>query len=108
MIFWYQSHLRAPKTQASLRKDAGSTEPSLLAYIMYECRRNIGPKFSSLAPLGMSVWTFKGGLCICDKCQNTRGGSRIFQERGFVYIKVWGFALLILSHFFLIYPMKMK
>ena len=28
-------------------------------------------------------------------------------ERGFICIKVWGFALLILSHF-LKYPMKMK
>ena len=103
MIFWYQSHWRATKTQASLRKDAGSTEPSLLAYIKYECRRNIGPKFSSLAPLGMSVWTFKGGLRICDKCPNTRGGSRISGKGGRMY-KGMGVCFADFISFFLNIP----
>ena len=35
------------------------------------------------------------------------GADLGFLERGFIYIKVWGFALLILSRF-LKYPMKMK
>ena len=34
------------------------------------------------------------------------GADPGFLERGFIHIKVWGFALLILSHFFFKCPMK--
>ena len=44
------------------------------------------------------IWCREGGK---------KGRVQDFMERGFICIKVWGFDLLILSHF-LKYPMKMK
>ena len=36
------------------------------------------------------------------------GADLGFLKRGFICNKVWGFAMLILSHVFLKYPMNMK
>ena len=49
---------------------------------------------------------FKLNFLLKWKKWSRSGGYPGFVERGFICIKVWGFALLILSHFFLNIPWK--
>ena len=51
MRFWYLSHRRPAKAQASLRIRAVSPEPLLFAHMKYGSRRRVWPKIRHLAPL---------------------------------------------------------
>ena len=56
-----------------------------------------------------SIWFEMVLLIICNILLTIKrtGADPGFLESGYIYINVWGFVLLILSHF-LKYPMKMK
>ena len=57
MRFWYLSHRRPAKAQASLRIRVVSPEPSLFAHIKYGSRRRVRPKIresGSFRPLSRS------------------------------------------------------
>ena len=60
--FWYLSHMRAAKVQASLRIRAVSPEPPLLAHTSSESRGTFRQKARSLAPLN-------GWACAVKICQ---------------------------------------
>ena len=59
MRFWYLSHRRPAKAQASLRICAVLPEPSLFAHMKYRSRRRVRPKIKTSSPTGwvcMRVW----------------------------------------------------
>ena len=57
--FWYLSHRRPAKAQASLRIRAVSPEPSLFAHMNCGRRRRVRPKIRHLAPLGGCACAFE-------------------------------------------------
>ena len=62
MRFWYLSHRRPAKSQASLRICAVSPEPLLFAYKKYGNRRMIQPKIRCLALLDGCACVFEEGV----------------------------------------------
>ena len=59
MRFWYLSHRRPAKAQASLLIRAVSPEPSLFAHMKYGSRRKVRPKIRHLAPLDSCTCAFE-------------------------------------------------
>ena len=59
MRFWYLSHKRPAKAQASLRIHAVSPEPLLSAHMKYGSRQGVQPKMRHLAPLDGCTCTFE-------------------------------------------------
>ena len=59
MRFWYLSHRRPAKAQASLRIREISPQPSLFAHMKYGSRRRVRQKFKTPSPTGwlrMRIW----------------------------------------------------
>ena len=68
MRFWYLSHRRPAKAQASLRIRAVSPEPSLFAHMNYGSRRSVRQKIGHLAPLDG---------CACEFEEWIYGGQKV-------------------------------
>ena len=66
--FWYLSHRRPAKDQASLRTRAVSPEPSLFAHMQYGSRWRVRPKLGLLSPLN-------GCACAFEEC--VYGGRKV-------------------------------
>ena len=52
-------------------KCADFSEPSLLVYTKFGCRRRLRPNVRPQGPLETSEWAFKGGLAVKGKNQNS-------------------------------------
>ena len=59
MRFWYLSHRRTAKAQASLRFRAVSPEPLLFAHMKYGSRRRVRPKIRHPTPLDGCACAFE-------------------------------------------------
>ena len=87
MRFWYLSHRRPAKAQASLRIHAVSPEPSLFAHMRNGCRQRIRPNIRHLAPTGwlrIRIWRMND-----EKCHNlmTLGSHCANQTFWFLFVK---------------------
>ena len=60
--FWYLSHKRSAKAQASLRIRAVSPEPSLFVHMNYGSRRRVRPKIRHLASLDGCACAFEDSV----------------------------------------------
>ena len=84
MRFWYLSHRRSAKAQASLCIRAVPPEPSLFAHMKYGSRRRVQPKIRHLAPLDAAPARLKNEFTEDGKCHNlTRWLSTFFSDNAF-------------------------
>ena len=84
MRFWYLSHRRPAKAQASLRIRAVSPEPSLFAHMKYESRWRIRPNTD--IPTG---WRLKNEFTEDEKFHYLMSWLILFRLSGFITLILW-------------------
>ena len=90
MRFWYLSHRRPAKDQASLRIRPVSPEPSLLAQMKYGSRRKVRPKIRHLAPLdgcacAFEKWVYGGRKSAIISCDGSFLLGLLSRKRCFLF-----------------------
>ena len=105
MRFWYLSHRRPGKAQASLCIRAVSPEPSMFAHMKYGSRWRVWPKIRHLAPLDGCACIFEEWIYGGQKMPKCHELARIILQTVLKRIRIYSLchsACMFCTHFVII------